>query len=205
MMSKITRIETQKKAPGRVNIYIDGEYAAGFSAKLLVDLGLYVGKEVDPSAASSWIEADDYVKCLDKAYNYLSYRPRSEKEMREKLQEKYSPEISQKVIERLQEYNLINDFEFAKSWIASRQKGKGKRALEMELNKKGISKDIRAELLSKIEQTDEYGAALALVRAKSKYRELNRVEAYKKVAPFLSRRGYCYDTVRRVIDELFEK
>ena len=58
---------------------------------------------------------------------FLSYRPRSEKEVKEKLKIKYQKSnikdltlIIDKVIQKLKEKKFINDNEFAKGWIENR-------------------------------------------------------------------------------------
>jgi regulatory protein len=199
---KITRIEPQKKAPGRVNVYVDDEFSFGISDKLLIDFDLYKGKEVEEKEIDKYKEGDSLSKCLDKAYHFLSYRQRSEKEMRDKLLEKYEEKTVEEAIERLKEYNLINDAEFSRMWVEQRGMGRGKRALSFELKRKGIDKDIIEEALEKIDPDKEYESALRLVKGKHKYKNLDRNEAYKKIAPFLSRRGYGYDTIKRVISEI---
>lgn len=199
---KITAIESQKKAPGRVNIFIDDKFSFGISEKLLIDYDLYKGKEVDEKDLRKYKEGDSLGKCLDKAYRFLSYRPRSEKEMHDKLLEKYDNNIVEETVKRLKEYNFLNDSDFAKIWVSERCNGRGKRALAFELKRKGIDNIIVEEVLSNIGTEDEYASALKLVKSRAKYNGLEKNEAYKKIAPFLSRRGYNYDVIKRVISDI---
>lgn len=198
---KITAIEHQKKTKERVNIFIDGEYSFGLPEKLLVDLNLYRGKEVSEKELQKYKKEDSLAKCLDKAYRFLSYRMRSEKEVRDKLLEKYDAKTVQEAIKKLREYKYISDSEFARSWVQNRITGRSKRALKVELLKKGIKKEVIDEALSDINSDAEYENALALVRSLRKYQNLTREEAYKKVGGFLSRRGYSYEIIKKVINE----
>src|SRR3989344_5237128 len=86
---------------------------------------------------------------LDKFYNsslrFLSYRPRSEKEVRDRLKsKKATPEIIEKIITKLKEKKFINDEEFTKLWIESRLRFKPRslRLIEVELRQKGIGEEL---------------------------------------------------------------
>lgn len=198
---KITSIKPQIKAPGRVNVYVDSEFSFGISEKMIIDFDLYKGKEITQNEIEIYKERDSLGKCLDKAYRYLSYRPKSEKEMRDKLLEKYEEKTVGEAIEKLKEYNFLNDKDFSRMWVEQRSVGRGKRALAFELKRKGIDKDTIEEALSEMDTDKEFESALRLVRGKEKYKNLDRNEVYKKIAPFLSRRGYSYDVIKKVLDE----
>lgn len=200
-MSKITAIETQKRS-GRVNIYLDGIFAVGIDEKLLVDFNLYKDRELSEAEVKELKEAENLSKCLTKAYRFLSFRARSKAEMEKKLLEKFSPETVQKALKKLADYNYINDAEFARAWVETRKSGRGKRMLAFELKNKGVAKETIDEALADLENAEELEHALSLVRTKPKYQNLERNEAYQKVGSFLSRRGYSYDTIKEVINEI---
>jgi regulatory protein len=203
-MPKITKLSEQKKRLGRVNVYIDDVFAFGISEKLLVDYDLYKGKELTKEDEAKIKEAESLSKCLDKAYNFLSYRPRSEKEMRDKLLEKFEEETVDMAIIKLKDYNFINDMDFARMWVSSRGGSRSARALSFELKKKGVSKEVIEEAVSDIDKEKEFENALDIVRSKSKYHGLEKNEAYQKVGGFLARRGYNYDIIKRVITEIYD-
>jgi regulatory protein len=198
---KITAIEPQKKAKGRVNIYVDDKFSFGMTEKLLIDFDLYKGKEITEKEIEKFKSGDSLSKCMDKAYHFLSYRPRSEQEMRKKLREKYDEGTVDKAIAKLKKYSFVDDSEFARMWVGTRFSGRSKKALSFEMKQKGISKEIIEEALADIDFDKEYEAALELVKKRAKYKGLDRNEAYKKIAPFLSRRGYNYDVIKKVINE----
>jgi regulatory protein len=199
---KITSIKSQAKDRGRVNIFVDEEYCLAIPEKMIVDFDIYKGKEITEKDLEVLKSGDSNSKCLDKAYHFLSYRPRSEKEMKDKLLEKYDEKTVDETIAKLKEYNLINDADFARMWVESRKMGRGPKALSFELKRKGIDGDIIENALAEIDTEEQYETALTLIRARSKYKGLDRNEAYKKVAPFLSRRGYTYDIISKVIKEI---
>jgi len=90
---------------------------------------------------------------------------------------------------------LVDDEAFARSWIASRQPGKGlaKRALAQELRRKGITDEVARDALDEIDPADEEAAARALVR--KKLRSLTRVDdatATRRLVGLLARVGSPY-------------
>jgi regulatory protein len=204
-MVKITEISPQQKAPHRVNIFVDEVFKFGLDERLLLDFDLYVGKEISNSDIEKFKEGDSYQKCMEKAFRFLSFRMRSEKEMRDKLLEKYDAKIVEKAIEKLKDLKYVNDIDFARAWVESRKVGRGKRALSFELSRKGVTKEIIDEALLGLSGDEEFESALDLVKKKSKYKNLDRNEAYQKIGGFLSRRGYSYDIIKKIINKKYNK
>ncbi len=157
-------------------------------------------------------------KVLNYAYLLLKIRPRSEKELVEKLslylhkhnmsEEKDSSLISP-IIEKLKRSGFVNDQAFVQYWIEKRFRGKpkGKYIIVPELVKKGIDKETIERELSKL-QSDypEDTLILSLVtKAESKYKELTGYKLKEKIIHYVVSRGFSYNQVRRVIDERTKK
>lgn len=150
---------------------------------------------------------DNFQKFYDRALRFLSYRPRSEKEIRDFLKKKkIEPPIISKIIKKLKEQNFINDEEFTKWWIEQRQRNKprGMRVIKMELKQKGISDELITNCQLLITNQLEL-AKKALEKKVKSYRNLPREKAYRKLSQFLLRRGFDWDTVKDVIDEVLKK
>lgn len=202
---KITKIEKQQKHRNRVNVYIDGSFSFGMNEILLVDFGLYEGRELTREEVEEIKKGDELSKAMNKAYNFLSYRARSEKEMLDKLLEVFDADIAEKTITKLKEHGYINDIDFAEAWVGTRGMSRGTRVLRLELIKKGIAQEVIDEVLSATDDNSEFETAIRLVESKEKYRVLDRSGAYKKVAPFLMRRGFSYEVVKKVLTEIYPK
>lgn len=153
----------------------------------------------------------DFEGFYNKALKFLSYRPRSEKEIRDNLRKKKaSDSIIDLIIKKLQEQKFLNDREFAKWWIEQRTlvKPTGKRLIKIELSKKGIDKDLIDEIFDNVENLvqNELELARKLVQRKiNKYKGLDRQKIYRRLGGFLSRRGFDYDTIKKAIDEFTSK
>lgn len=150
---------------------------------------------------------------FDRYYNlslrFLSYRPRSEKEIYDYLKKKSSnspnltEEIINKIIEKLKEYRFIDDSAFAKFWVEQRTKFKSKpiRVIEYELKQKGIDKILTEEILSSFDRTDldlENARKLA-ERKLDFYRGLDVRKRKEKVTNYLLRRGFSFEIVRKAL------
>ena len=160
---------------------------------------------------------------------YLNIRPRSEKEIREYISKqlakpkvaKYIQEdfvvLTNRLIERLKQAKFLNDLEFSLWFIRSRTtfKPKGKRLISLELQQKGISKDLIEQAFVTFDSTQEtYGekvrdevslAKELLEKKRRRYEHMERQERFNKAGSMLARRGFNLDTIRLAIDAVFEK
>lgn len=202
---KITKLEYQKKDPNRVSVYVDGKFAAGLDLNDVVSLGLYNGQELSQEALNKIIADSDFGKLLNAALNFLSFRPRSEWEIRQYLEKnikrnnlKTNPE---EVLSKLRTLGQINDEEFARWWVEQRStfRPKGRRALEMELRRKGVKIKVQTD------STSEEDKAMRAISKKLKLWDKDKLGENKwreKVIRFLVSRGFAYDTVEAVVAKL---
>jgi regulatory protein len=152
---------------------------------------------------------DDFGKFYLKAVHFLKYRPRSVKEVRDKLLEKKAPEdIIDNVIDKLIEQKFLNDETFAQMWVRSRSEMKPRSlwVIKRELQQKGISEDIIEKLLGEKDkaETDFKAAKLIVEKKIHKYQGLERQETYQKLGAFLARRGFNWDTIKKSIDQVLD-
>ncbi|MCH8276116.1 MAG: RecX family transcriptional regulator [Bacteroidetes bacterium] len=200
----ISDVEAQKKSPDRCSVFIEGEFAFCIHADLVVSEGLFKGRRLDQDALIRLLEEDAYLRAREKTYRFLSYRPRSENEIRNRLKQKgFGSLCVDRVIARLRELGLIDDLQFAASFAAARirSKGFGPSRIRSELRAKGISSEI-------IEKTVEDAFAgvtlddLALQTAEKIRPRLERVsdprKRRRKLEDYLRRRGFSFDEIRTV-------
>lgn len=150
---------------------------------------------------------DDFGKFYDKALRFLSYRPRSEKEVKDKLLKiKASEELISKIIKKLKDYKFLDDLEFAKIFARERSllKHKPARVIKFELKQKGIAQDLIEEVLtsSKEEEKDLQKAKEIIQKKIVRYKGLDRFKIKEKLSRFLASRGFDYDTIKKAIDEI---
>lgn len=146
---------------------------------------------------------ENYEKALNQSLKFLSFRQRSEKEVNQFLSGKKVDEITiSKVINKLKEQKFLDDFEFAKWWIEQRQtfNVKSKFIIKNELLQKGVSKDVIEGLLEK--STDDYQAALlTFEKGKHKFKNYSGREFFNKTSAFLQRKGFSWETIKKVLKQ----
>ena len=148
-------------------------------------------------------------KAKDAAYNYLSYRARSVKEVRDKLvQKEFAEEIIEQVVDDLQRQKLLNDREFARRFVEARLgQANGSRKLAQELRRKGIETEIIDEVLGEFAATlDSEERAMGLLGKQAwRYRGLERDKAKRRMLGFLARRGYDAQMARSAVDKVWQE
>ena len=204
---RITDIARQKKHSNRVSIFLDGAFAFGLNDETAFNHGLRTGLELNEDQIARMLEEDQRKKAKDAAFHYLSFRPRTVKEVRDKLREKdYKETIVQETIVLLKRLGLLDDRDFAARWIAERVrlKPRGRRLLFSELLKKGIAREMVEETLSEaFENIDERTLAAGLLRKKAaRYRSVEPREAFRKMSDLLVRKGFDFGVARDVAGEM---
>lgn len=147
-------------------------------------------------------------KTFDRAVNLLAFKPRSIAELRERLLEKdwTTAEIVDAVLDKLKEYNYLNDEQFAKSLAASqiRQKPIGRRVLKQKLALKKLDKEtVEAALETAFDETpeDEIIDRAIEKRLRLKGKPETREDS-KKFYDYLLRQGFSYDLVSSKMREI---
>ncbi len=145
-----------------------------------------------------------------KARNYsfllLKFRPRSEKEIYQRLKnKKFTPEVIRQTIDFLKDKGFIDDHYFARAWVEARiKKPLGIRRLREELKIKGIDKDIISDIIGQIKenyQETEIVSALIQERLK-KLTNIDPLKAKRRTYAYLLRRGFSPDIVIDVLNRL---
>lgn len=204
---KITKIEQQKKRKNRYSIFVDDEFAFGVDEEVLMKYSLKKGMELDDHEIEQVIKAEEQSKANNYALNLLSYRARSEKEIRDKLRRKgYEDNYIENTIEFLYRYNYINDLEFGMLFAKDRQNFKkaGKRVIMNELYQKGVDKEVISQIIDEIiDPNEELQRALELAEKKAvSYKNDDRNAKYRKLSAFLARKGYSFDIISKVLKEV---
>lgn len=151
---------------------------------------------------------NDFEKNWNRSLRFLSYRPRSEKEISDYLKKKkVSEPVIKKIISKLKEKRFLNDEEFAKIWIQQRVKIKPRamRIIKRELLEKGLDKDKIDEILKseKNEIPSDFQMAFSLAeRRLRRYKNLTKQEFFEKMGRYLASKGFNYDIIKEVIGKI---
>lgn len=199
----ITKVQAQK-AKNRFNIYINDEYAFPVDDNLLVQHRLIKGKTLTEDEIEELREKGELSKGYQAALHFLNFKMRTEKEIRDYLIDKDYQSL-EPIIQKLKDNRLINDEEYAKSFVRtySTLKLEGPKKMERALAVKGLTKE---EIMTGM---DEYAYDLQVENARqlaekvlNRQRNKSSKEMIQKVREQLMTKGFESDVIQLVLDEL---
>jgi len=203
-MRKITAIEAQKKRSNRVNIHLDGEFA--FGLERITAAWLRVGQELDEKKIEQLQAEDARERALQQALLFLSYRARSESEIRKNLKKHEIPEdVIEETLERLRRDGLANDGQFAQAWVENRStfRPRSKRMMALELRQKGLDEESMKSALEDVD--DEALAYEAAQKRATRFKGLEWSEFRTKLSGFLARRGFSYGVIAPMVAKVWNE
>jgi regulatory protein len=148
---------------------------------------------------------DNFERFYNKALEFLSYRTRSEKEVRDKLKTKQvEPQTIEEIIAKLKEKKFIDDENFARMWIENRNRFKPRslRLIKMELKQKGIEEEILNKMINDegLMINDLESAKKLVEKRIGRLKGLPKQEIYQKLGRYLASKGFNWDTIKKAID-----
>jgi regulatory protein len=208
----ITKILKSRRDRNRFDVFVDEKPAFRVSEYVLTKTGLYTGKRIDEETVEQVVLADSRERANQIAVNFISYRPRSSKEVTDKLIRKgFAQDLAGEVVDQLREIKLINDLEFARMYVRDKLRGKpmGRALIRRKLLQKGISFQATERVLKEyVTDENEQEAAKILATRKLKMSQarfslLEPAVRQKRLADYLLNRGFstevAYKTVRSIL------
>ncbi|RWY86571.1 recombination regulator RecX [Pediococcus acidilactici] len=202
---KITKITAQKRA-GRYNVFLDGEYAFPISEETFIHFRLGKGMAVNGTLLKEIGEYETNAEAYNIALTYITGQLRTENEVRQKLrQQDYEESVIEAVIAKLADLNLLDDREYAKSYVRTmmRTGDKGPRYLINHLRQKGVlENDLQAglQLFSDTKQV-----ALA-TRVGQKLQKRHQAQALRqqqlKIRQNLMQKGFTSEIIEKALAEI---
>lgn len=202
-MKTITAIEVQKHHAHRFNVYLDGQYAFPVSEQVLVDFTLHKGQELDANQIKQITAADAASRAYSQALDYLSHQLRTTKEVRAALRKRdVPPEVIETVCTRLKEQHLLDDQEYANSYVrtVARTELKGPRVIRQKLQQRGITVPAIEQALTQFPPEQQVANALTLAQKLARrYRNKPTRLRQTKVKQGLLTAGFKGDTITQAL------
>ena len=144
-------------------------------------------------------------KALGRALNLISYKQRTESELRRRLAEKFESDVVDTVVGRLQEQGLIDDAKYAREWSDSRTRRspRSSRMIVRELVNKGVAPSLAESSAEELD--DDATARDAASRFASRLADADYEQFHRRLWGHLQRRGYGLGVARRVISRLWQE
>jgi regulatory protein len=207
LKNKITAIKTGKSLKTkRSSIFLDGRFAFRLDNAVILKEKLQAGQMLSEKEIERLAGADRFEHCLNTALLFLGYRPRSEAEIRARLQRhRYTGDEIDRVIDRLKNLRLVDDAAFAEYWKENRTsfKPRGLRILKSELRQKGLDSGTISEA---VEGIDDLENARRAARVKASRLPATDYQVFRqKLGTYLQRRGFDYGVISRIIKLVWEE
>jgi len=201
----ISAVEPQKKKKDRYNIYSGGEYICSLSAESIVTYGIKEGIQIEEEDLQEAINADNTRYAFDSAVKMLSFKMRTEDEIRKNLKEKKIDDVSiDTAIGKLKDYGYVDDKAYAKEFVESYvASGRfGKKVVEYKLREKGIRDAIADEAMQIYTEEDELSIAQKQYeQMQGKYECEEKFSKRSKIYAALMRRGFSFDIINSVLSK----
>ena len=197
---KITSIKQQVKNPERASLFVDGKYSFSLSLNELVAERLKIDQVIDDAELKRLTKLSVDGKLKGRALEWVLNRPRSIRELRDYLyRKKAEPEQITGLTEEFESRGYISDLKYAEWLIEMRQRGgRSNRAIQNELMKKGVNREIISETLPKDSEQDQQ----LLRQVIEKKRRLSRYKNDEmKLKQYLIRQGFSYDDIMVVLSD----
>jgi regulatory protein len=204
-MKKVTAIRSGQRGK-RVNIFLDNKFAFSLEAEVALKEGLKTEQALSEDEIEALTQADHFQRCLNAAFHLLSYRPRSEAELSERLQRRgFDGDKAAAVLAKLKEQGLVDDLAFAQFWKDNRQsfRPRSQWLTRRELRQKGVAQDIIDRVAAQLDDQDSaYRAAV------TKARHLSTADYdgfRRRLGQFLKRRGFGYGLIKPTVERVWQE
>lgn len=202
----ITSAVKHKNNPDMISIYIDNKYAFSIPNEEYLRLNLYERTELSEEEVKKIREEINIRAATQNGIRMLYSKDRTEYEMRQNLIRKgFDEDTAEGAVMQLKSMGYINDRLYAHKYISDRikLKPKSKKALMYELQKKGIDREIIAEVLDEFEM-DESIIAYRIARKKFNKYDISDPLIQKRIFSFLAHRGFSNEIINDVIKQLMQ-
>ena len=190
----------------RVDVFVDGSLSFAIDGEVAGRAGLEVGQHLSADQIEELTQTSLFQNCLDAALRYLSYRPRSDAEVRQRLRRHgFANDVVSRTITELEQRKLIDDVAFAHFWMDNRLSfsPRSRRLIKLELRQKGVAYQTADEVTGDLDdEASAYEAALKKARVLA---ALDYGEFCRRLSGYLRRRGFSYEVVSTVVARLWHE
>lgn len=206
-MPRVTKIVEQKRRANRRSVYLDGAFAFGCNINVVARFRLREGLELTSEQVQGILRGEVRQECLDKALEMLGRRLHSRSELHRKLmRQEFGQAVVDEVLEDLGRLGYVDDERFArtKALSAAQHKHHGRRRAYVELVKSGVKGEVAKKALDDVyEQADSVAMARQLaMKQAGRLKKLDPMVARRRLVGMLQRRGFAYEEIRGVVDEV---
>lgn len=200
MLNSVKITDIRKTKRGHNALFCEEEFLFSVDDFLLLQQKIEIGSCFTQQELTFILEKSETSRAVQKAYNFLSFRAHSKKELYDKLTKSFDKECCQKAADKMVDLGLINDEEYctAKAEYLIISKKTSLSHTKLKLLTLGIEKDIIESCLQAYSVDDQKENLDKLL--KSKYQ--SKLSQPEKVIQSLIRKGFRYSDIRTAMAKL---
>ena len=189
---------------GKIRIVFESGWKVWLNRNDSPGFPLTEGTQVDRTEFEKYILLHQYPSALDRAVRMLAERPCSKREIETRLtRARFSNEVTELVLYKLEKEKLLNDRDFAEQWTLSRSRKYGYARIRQELLIKGIDAETAESVLDSLSEDDQMENAVSFaarkIRSMSGTCETAKVK--QRTAAALVRRGFSWDIALKAYEK----
>lgn len=200
-MMMITDIRKTRRE--RFALFGDEGFLFSVDAETLAIANIQTGSSLSDGELALLKENSDIRKAKDTGLRYLSLRAYGERELYDKLLQRYDEHTSAAVVAQMCALELLCDETFAlEKAKGMAERGKSPGAIRQKLNALGIDRDLSQRIVASL-NIDACGAALELVQ--KQYMDTLQGGGRQKVMAALARRGFSHRDIVAALASAMEE
>ena len=203
----ITGYSYKKAGPGWVVVELDGGSSIRIRRDVFDECSYEKGSDVSSEQLREAEAVSGARHARSVALRFLSHRPRTIKEMNDRLsQEDLTADSIEAVIADLTRSGYLDDEQFARMWAESRasHRPRGRRVVSQELSSRGVSRETIESVLDSYYPDDADLVRKVATRRAEIMRGLDKMTFRRRLSGYLARRGFGFGVVAPLLDELWD-
>lgn len=198
MDMQVTSVIPLEKGKARIR-FEDGSEVILYKGEIR-KLGIQEGCVITDEVYHKIIDEILGQRAIKRAMHLLERQDRTERQLYDKLKENGYPEVCiESAISYVKRYHYIDDFRYASAYIRYRQEKKSRQKLKLELQAKGIARDVIEEALEEEYVSDDQKKILELLQKRRYSFENADTAEQRKNYQFLLRRGFQSSDILHVM------
>lgn len=199
----IITIEKQKKE-NRFNLFADGDFYSGINLDQVVKYNLKSGQDLSKETIDEIVLESEVFYAFNKVLKYISKAMKTDFDIRAYLtNKKFNESVVNKTLEKLKEYNYINDELYVKSYIDTYKSKFGKSRLKQNLKNKNIDENLIEKYLI-LDENEVLNNIKKEILKQTKNKTMD-VKLKQKIYRNLSFKGYSFEQIKQAFNSVGEE
>lgn len=192
-------VQTKKNKSQMYEIFVDDESIGLYHIETIIKHNLQKNIEIEKTELETILIESNTLIAMEKTLNLISKSMKTQSEIKRYLKDKgFALKVVDNVINKLKEYNYLNDELYAKYYTNCNLVKFGKKKIRFELTKKGVDEKIIDAVLNEYDENVDAIKKLAEKYLKNKDKDF---KTKAKLFSHLASKGFDFDNINKIISE----